>query len=224
MRLFGRSTQVILAAAALLLSLVLAAPVANAATPAVWVGAPLNAQWSESAGCPDRFPSARCSLPQSHHTTYQGQWAVDLQGIGPAANDRQVRLYAAPQDGRTPVSARVEQVAPACASGSTTQGGYVVKVGLYTGSQRIGHVNYAHIQPAAATGQTINRWGTVLGTVGSYRPNDCWKGVHLHLEMGSQVGFSCYNKGWKPYQRMNATNFVGFVGGNFASARRQACP
>jgi hypothetical protein len=42
--------------------------------------------------------------------------------------------------------------------------------------------------------------------------------------MFSAQSYACYNQGWKPGQGMYPTNFVGFVGGAYASGPRQACP
>jgi hypothetical protein len=152
---------------------------------------------------------------------YLDDWAGDLQGVTAGTG---VYLYAAPNDTSIPVSARVETVGPACASGSPADGGYRVTVALYSGSTRIGTVTYAHIQPSVSQGATISRWGTLLGTVGSYRWSSCWQGVHVHVEMSSQHHYSCFNRGWSPGQKVNPTNFIGFIGGNYASDRRQACP
>jgi hypothetical protein len=188
----------------------LAAP-AGAATIAVWVGSPVDGHW----------PTNSDSLPASHHRPYLGDWSVDLQGVGVG---QPVHLYAAPQNGHSPVSARVETVGPACASRDLADGGYQVTVGIYNGSTKVGKVTYAHIQPRVSAGQSINRWGTVLGTVGSYRWNRCWQKTHLHYEMYSQQNYACYNKGYTPGYPIRRANFLGFMGGNYASAPRGRCP
>lgn len=202
---------------------------ASTADPAVWVGSPFNGNWPNSNGCPAAYPSDTCSLPSVHRIVYYNpvggyldDWAADIgQGL-PAGTG--VYLYAAPQTGGLPISVKVETVGPACASGVIGYGGYRVTVAFYYYSTRIGTVTYAHINPALSQGSWISRWGTFLGTVGSYTGNSCWTGTHVHLEMSSQHNYACYNRGWAPGQYMNATNFIGFIGGNYASAPRQPCP
>jgi hypothetical protein len=188
----------------------LAAP-AGAATIAVWVGSPVNGHW----------PTNTDSLPANHHIVYGGDWSVDLQGVGAGQS---VYLYAAPQNGYSSVSAKVEIVRPACASGNPADGGYRVTVGMYNGGTKVGTATYAHIQPRVAAGQWVSRWGAVLGTVGSYRWNSCWKGVHVHHEMYSQQNYACYNKGYTPGYPIRRTNFLGFIGGSYAFAPEASLP
>ncbi|MBB4910575.1 M23 family metallopeptidase [Actinophytocola algeriensis] len=183
---------------------------AAAAEPAVWVGSPLAATWPTGS-----------SLPSQHHIPYNGDWSADLQSVRVGAP---VVLYAAPQNGSTSVSARVEIVRPACASGVIADGGYRVTVGLFTGGTKIGSATYAHINPSVSQGATIPRWNTQLGVVGNYRSSSCWTGPHVHVELYSQHNYACYNRGWAPGQAMSPTNFIGFTGGAFASGQRAACP
>lgn len=183
---------------------------AQAATPAVWIGSPMSATWPTGD-----------SQPAYHHIPYGGDWSADFQSV---PSGTPVVLYAAPQDGATPITARVEIVRPACASGVISQGGYRVTVGFFTGATKIGTATYAHVNPTVGQGATINRWGTQLGTVGSYTHNSCWMGSHVHFEMYSQQNYACFNRTWAPGQRMNPTNFVGFIGGSYAFGQRQPCP
>jgi hypothetical protein len=104
------------------------------------------------------------------------------------------------------------------------RGGDAVRVGIYDGGTRVGTVTYVHVNAAVSGGQAISRWGGVVGTVGSYRSNPCWRGRHLHAELYNDVNYACYNRGWRSGQRMSVTNFIGYLGGAFASAPRQACP
>jgi hypothetical protein len=209
---------------------------AEAGGPAVWVGSPVNGRWPTADGCSGsggQYPSATCSLPRAHHTfffgmPYRGDWGVDLQGVS-AGNS--VRLYAAPRSSSTAVRAKVETVRNACAARSgessaqtAARGGKVVVVGIYANGSRVGWVSYAHVQPSVSSGQWINRWGTQIGTVGRYTSNSCWRGVHLHFEMTNQSDYSCYNRGWRPGQAISRTNFMGFVGGRYATSPRTACP
>lgn len=200
----------------------------------IWVGAPFHGQWvpidSDCAGA--SFPSS-CSRPSVHHwltsaAAPYGDWAVDL---GAGAGTPAV-LYAAPQVASMPVTATVDRIAPACSSGNVADGGWAVTVAFSSNGTRIGSATFAHIQPAAGltAGQTINRWGTTLGTVGSYRyylpsgsRNGCWQGAHLHFQLYSAHNYACYNRGWVDKQWMNASNFLGFTGGNVASGPRQPC-
>ncbi|GLZ38136.1 hypothetical protein [Actinokineospora sp. NBRC 105648] len=193
-----------------LLSTAATSTATTSAEPAVWVGSPSAATWPTGG-----------SLPSTHHTPYGGDWSADLQSVGSGAA---VVLYAAPQDGAVPVTAKVEVVRAACASGVISQGGYRVTVGLYTGGTKIGAVTYAHVNPTVSQGATINRWGTTIGTVGDYSWSSCWQGRHVHVEMYSQHNYACYNRTWAPGQAMQPTNFIGFVGGAYASGRQQACP
>jgi hypothetical protein len=198
-----------------------AAP-AGAATPAVWVGSPFKGTWPNAVGCSGAtYPSVNCSLPSVHHNPYLGDWAADFQSVAAGTG---VYLYAAPQNSALAITARVEIVGPACASGSLAAGGQRVTVGFYNGSNKIGTATYAHINSTVARGAIIPRWGAKLGAVGKYTPGRCWSDVHLHFEMYSQYNYACYNKGWHPGQQMYATNFVGFTGGSYATAPRRACP
>lgn len=125
-------------------------------------------------------------------------WSVDLQVSAGA-----VYLYAAPRD--TPshgrISAKVESVGPACASGKTSDGGSQVRIGLYLDkSTLIGQVVYADIDVdaviTASNGKFLSkRWAVKLGTVGSYTKSGCWTGVHHHIEVVSRQNFACYNGG-----------------------------
>jgi len=199
----------LLAVAFLLAMLGFTSP-ASAAEPAVWIGSPLSATWPTGS-----------SLPTQHHIVYGGDWSADLQSVSVGAP---VLLYAAPQNGTTPVNAVVEVVRPACASGVVADGGYRVTVGLFTGGTKIGTATYAHINPSVSQGATISRWNTQLGVVGNYRSSSCWRGPHVHVELFSQHNYACYNRGWAPGQAMSPTNFIGFIGGAFASGPRAACP
>lgn len=229
----GIVAAAMIAAAGLAVLVPTAAHAAPARTP-VWVGSPINGTWAVWDGyCPGAsYPSATCEWPSVHHTffwgmPYRGDWGVDLHvGAGQG-----VILYAAPNDTSRTITAKVEQVRLACSAlpGESYQqtynrGGNTVVVGIYEGSTRIGWVAYVHIVPSVSAGQWINRWGTQLGTVGSFTSNSCWTGVHLHVEMTNETNYSCYNKGWTSGQAMNRTNFIGFLGGAYRTAPRQPCP
>jgi hypothetical protein len=196
----------------------------------VWVGSALDGTWPGADGCAGaRYPSANCSLPTAHHTfawggeRFPGDFGIDQQSVSPGMA---VSVFAAPQDPNlnNQIRAVVQDVQLACRSRRPADGGHTVTVAIYHGSTKIGTIAYVHVDPRVSRGQTINRWGAVIGTVGSYRSNGCWSGVHLHMELMSMTNYACFNKGWRPGQRMRRTNFVGYIGGAFASAPRRACP
>lgn len=207
---------------------------AAAARSSVWVGSPINGTWARWDGaCPGAvYPSANCSWPTVHHTyyngmRYRGDWGTDL-GVGAGQS---VHLYAAPKETWRRITAKVERVGLACAarSGETyrqtfNRGGNTVVVGLYEGASRVGWVAYTHVNPSVPAGRWINRWGTQIGTVGRYTPNSCWTGAHLHIEMTNETKYSCFNKGWRSGSAMRKSNFIGFLGGAYRTAPRQACP
>lgn len=229
----------IVCAALLVLGLLVAGPVqdASAATArtSVWIGSPTTSTWPNADGCAGAtYPSAKCSLPSVHHTfnygdPYPGDVGWDQQRV---ASGQEVRLYAAPNNTayNNQVTAHVLRVVPACAaitgesaSARIARGGYAVVVEIRHNGTPIGTIKYVHVQPAVGVGQ-VARWGALIGRVGSYTPNRCWGGLHLHVELLNYANYACYNKSWKPGQQTYATNFVGFIGGAYATSPRRACP
>ena len=202
----------------------------------IQVFAPLKGTWPTSSGCPAPFPSDTCSLPQYHHEyTGVGGWATDIQNVGYSATYKPpVYLYASHVDSALRISAKVETIGPACASRALADGGYRVTIDLLIGTSIIGKVTYMHVEPTAAiksaaqTHVAINPWGTQIGTVGKYRYNKCWKGVHLHVELWSPQpphNYACYNVAWKPGQALSAkSSILGLIGDTRASNPRQGCP
>ncbi|GAA3449690.1 hypothetical protein GCM10018962_15230 [Dactylosporangium matsuzakiense] len=182
---------------------------ASTPTPAVWVGAPFEGNWPTGD-----------SLPAVHNRAYGGDWAADL--VAPQGTP--VYLYAAPQNTALTITAVVDVVGPACASGRLDLGGKRVTIGLWNGNTKIGAVTYAHLETGLTAGTTVSRWGTLLGTVGHYTPGSCWDGDHSHVELYNQARYACYNRGYAPAQRFYPTNFIGFVGGDYATGTGQACP
>jgi hypothetical protein len=212
---------------------------ASTPDPAAWVGSPINGAWPDTNGCAGAaYPSSNCSLPWVHHITYAtsydwgsgvNDWAADLQRVNAG---QRVMLYAAPQNGGYDVAARVDKVQPACApllgesySSQINRGGYQVQVGLYVNGTKIGSATYAHINPSVSQGQWVARWGSQLGVVGSYTYGGCWQGAHVHVELSSRHNYACYSNVFRgiPWG-IAETNFIGFVGGSYASGPRQACP
>jgi hypothetical protein len=178
----------------------------------VWLGAPVDSAWGGEPASP----------PSVHHwlgnARDRGDWAVDL----PAGVGQRVVLYAAPQNSGVAVTARVDQLGDACINGRN--GGKFVTVGLYSGSIRIGSATYRHINPSVSVGQSVSRWGTVVGMIGRYTVNSaCWTGPHTHIQLYSSRNYACYNKGYRHNSPVRRTNFVGFTGGNAAGGPRRAC-
>jgi len=234
--------------------LVIAVPGASAADlPAVWIGSPVNGHWptNEYHGAWDcylstAYPSDRCSLPYAHHSFYYGDkylgdWAADLQGV---TTSTPVKVFAAPENTALTITAKVANVTYACAarSGETSaqrlaRGGRAVVVAFYNGSTKIGTAKYVHINPVSGitTGATIPRWNKTIGYPGSYKAGSCWGGVHVHFEMTSWLHYACYNKGYYPRptsstdlkhapSTIKESNFIGYIGGNYASGPRKMCP
>ena len=202
--------------------------------PPVWVGAPFSGTWVPvDYDCPPYVSEATaiaqqsCSRPAYHHflasaSAPYGDFAVDLGApVGTPAV-----VYAAPQNPAVAIRAVVDNIQPACSSRLVSDGGYAITVAFYAGSTRVGSATYGHINPMAGLtrGQAISRWGGIVGTVGTYNRGGCWTGPHLHFQMYSQHNYACYNRGWQDRQHMNPSNFLGYIGGNFASASRRPCP
>lgn len=181
----------------------------NASTE-VWCGSPVDGTWAAFAS----------STPAQHGIFFGGDWSVDL----PAAAGQSAQIFCAPQDGRSDVTARVDNVRPACRSGVHADGGQVVTVGLYNGSARIGFMAIAHVNATVSTGQTISRWGGSVGNIGAYRSNSCADGAHAHVEMYNTSRWSCYNRTYRVGQRIGRSNFIGFVGGARGTGQRAGCP
>lgn len=211
------------------------APTANsvAADPAVWIGSPIEGRWTDSQGCKGaKFPSSSCSLPTVHHNYFVGgnSWATDLQ-VGKGAS---VKIYGAPSNTalNNRIAAKIESIAPACRSKRLADGGSRILVGFYLDKKTlIGKVAYAHVvaKTGLKQGAWVNRWSTLIGTVGSYSKGSCWTGVHHHLELGSRQGYACFNKGYvasstpSKSSKLFRSNFVGFIGGSYAGPRKP-CP
>ncbi|MEO5663516.1 MAG: M23 family metallopeptidase [Nocardioides sp.] len=183
--------------------------------PPIWVGSPIQGTWDLPTSQGGDGAAAHHWLSNARD---QGDFAIDLiAGAG-----QQVVLYAAPQSPGVAISAKVDQVGASCRNGG---GGSFVTVGFYSSAQRIGSATYAHIKPSVSVGQSLNRWGTVVGTVGSgyARSADCWTGPHVHMQLFSDRHYACFNKGFRLGQAINRTNFVGFTGGAVAMGPRQRC-
>lgn len=191
------------------------APSSSGSAPLVWVGSPIAGSWDLPASRGGDGPTVHHWLANARD---QGDFAVDLI----AAADQQVKLYVAPQDGRTTITARVDQIGEACRGGG---GGQFATIGFYAGSTRIGSATYAHLRLAVGEGQSISRWDGVIGYVGKNYPinRDCWTGPHVHFQLYSNRNYACFNKGYSLGYPLNRTNFLGFTGGNVANAPRRAC-
>ncbi len=204
----------------------------------VWVGAPFAGAWPGSA-------RSTSSLPANHKPVYKvpghswlSDWALDYYAVAGTS----VKVYVAPKDSRlaSRITTQVLDVQPTCAAvaGETAsqriaRGGYVVFVGVFDSGLRVGTVAYAHVNPAFATSYrgTLNRWGGVVGTVGQYTYNKCWQvsvstGHHVHMEFSNEnpTYMACYRPNVPQNATLAVSEYMGYLGGAFATTRQQACP
>jgi murein DD-endopeptidase MepM/ murein hydrolase activator NlpD len=106
----------------------------------------------------------------------------------------------------------------------------MVSVTFYAGTLEVGTATYAHINPDASVyvGAPIPRWGGYLGFAGTNYTYDpaCWTGPHVHFELRSARHYACWNRGFtnKIGYGLSNSNFLGFIGGNYAAAQYQPCP
>jgi hypothetical protein len=184
----------------------------------VWIGTPFSTTLHKKSECGTTEYS--CPFPWKHWTEYGGDWSIDLRKEASSS----VYLYAAPQHTRDSVTAKVERVSEACANGN--QGGKVVRVGVYVNGKSIGTIAYSHVVTSLKKDDKIDRWGGKIGTLFSttVKNDQCWTGPHLHLEVSSKKGYSCYNKGLLPSAKFSEKDFIGFVSGARASSRKKSCP
>ncbi len=121
------------------------------------------------------------------------------------------------------VTAKVDQVGAACTGGAN--GGQFATIGFYSNGVRIGLATYAQLRLVVSPGQTLPRWGALIGYVGKNYPINasCWTGPHVHFQLYSNRNYACFNKGYTLGYPLARTNFLGFTGGNVASSARRAC-
>jgi hypothetical protein len=216
----------------------LPASAAGSATTKVWVGAPYTGYWPGSPNPTDALPKYHDPLFTVYGQNYTHDWAMDY--YAPAGTG--VRLYAAPKDSAlgSQITAKVVYIQPTCRSGSVSSGGYAVHIAIYHSGVQVGSIVYGHVQPdfnkdgattSADTGyrKGIARWGGYIGTVGKYTKNPCWdvsgtSGHHTHVELGNIKNFACYRPGVAQHARIAEHEYIGYLGGAFASAKKQACP
>ena len=135
-----------------------------------------------------------------------------------------VYLYAAPQVAGTSITAKVDKV------------GVPVRSPRQCGLAVVDRSAHRLDALARSAGDVANRptldhrrkVGSIGTVGGGYAVSSCWRGVHLHVEMGNAHNFSCYNGGFHfghPWgDTIHRTNFIGFVGGQRTTASRQPCP
>lgn len=210
----------------------------------IWVGAPYGGYWPGS-------PNSTSSLPSKHNPTYtiyghtyKGDWAMDYYQVA----GTRAYVYAAPKDSslNSAITAKVVKVGPACLSGVIGDGGYAVQVSLYDTGVRVGTVVYAHVNPdfnndGATTSTDVNyrgsisRWGGYIGKIGAYRvgttanPNTCWDvhssgGQHVHIELSNEKNYACYRPGVAQHASIAVHEYIGYLGGAFATGPKTACP
>lgn len=198
-----------------------------ASTPrdSVWIGAAIDGRW----------PTNPYSHPSQHHTfRYSnagvGDWGFDQIGV---TRGQRVYVYAAPQDTglNKAIRAKIQSVSPICArrkgesvNAQLARGGSAVVVAIYSGTTKVGAVTYGHVQPTVRAGDPVSRWGGQIGTIGQYQANGCWDGVHLHMELYNEARYACYNGAFSAGAPMRRTNYIGYLGGAFASAAKKPCP
>lgn len=231
-----------LTAVALLTATLFALPMqtasADSASTPIWVGAPFQGQWPGNARSVGSLPQSHAPVYTVSGYSYKHDWAIDYYAVAGTP----VRVYAAPKNSalNNRVTARVLLVRAACASGVIGYGGYQVQVGLFDGAARVGSVTYAHVNPDFnGDGQTtaadvnyrggISRWGGYIGKVGAYTRNSCWdvsrsSGHHLHMEFANVKNYSCYRPGVPQNATLKASEYMGYLGGAYASGTRRACP
>lgn len=206
-----------LAVAATLMMIAVGPTPADAySSPAIWVGSPIKGTWNAS--------------PSSHHKLVKASpgndWAVDISG-----GLQNVVLYVAPSNSayNARVTTKITQIIDdnTCRAGG---GGDTVTVGIYYNGTLYGRATYAHLDRTASlrVGQTVSRWGTVLGAVRTSTANSggsgCWTGPHVHMEMRAETQYACWNKGYRVGSSvLSPSNFVGFVSGPLSTSAR-ACP
>jgi hypothetical protein len=204
----------------------------------VWVGAPFAGAWPGSARSTGSLPAYHTPVFNVPGHTWKSDWAMDYYAVGAP-----VKVFAAPKDSRldSRITATVKDVRPTCGAKYTgetvasrvARGGWAVFVGIYDGGVQVGTIAYGHVNPAFATTYRggINRWGGDVGTVGKYTQNSCWDvgvdaGHHTHLELSNENPnyMSCYRPGVPQNATLSASEYIGYLGGSFATARSQACP
>lgn len=206
-----RSTSLLLAVTLAILGVVTLQGTASAVvSPEAWAGSPVTGKWNADA--------------RTHHwlgnAKDQGDWASDI--TAPAGTS--VVVYVAPQKSGYTIMTRVDQIGAGCVA--PRNGASFVTVGIYANGSRIGSITYGHVNPTVHVGQSVNRWGSVIGHVAGGLPvnSACWTGPHVHLQMFNVHNYSCFNRGYKIGSTLRPTNFVGFAGGHRVSGPRQACP
>lgn len=195
--------------------------------PAIWVGSPVNSTWGV-AGDVSTTPAG------GHHrfakASPQNDWSVDQSGI--ASSDRAAYLYVAPSNSgyNNRVTTTVHQIIDdnACRYGG---GGDLVTIAIRLDGVVVGHATFGHLDrnPDLRVGQKVNRWGTLLGhasnlTGSATGGSSCWTGRHVHTELRASSDYSCWNRGYSTGQRLNRTNFIGFVTGSSLARTARPCP
>lgn len=224
--------------AATLFALPMQSASANSVSTPIWVGAPFQGAWPGSARWTGSLPDRHVPVHTVSGYSYKHDWAIDYYAVAGTA----VRVYAAPKNGAlgSRVTARVLLVRSACASQVIANGGYQVQVGFFDGTVRVGSVTYTHVNPDFnGNGRTdtadvnyrgsISRWGGYIGKVGQYTRNSCWdvsqaSGHHVHMEFANVKNYSCYRPGVPQNATLKASEYMGYLGGAYASGTRKACP
>lgn len=211
---------------------------AGSSTTPVWVGAPFRGAYAGTNNRPaGSLPGRHTPVYTVPGYNYTHDWSMDF--YAPAGTD--VMVFAAPKNSvyNNEITAQVLSVRAACGSGVIGNGGYVVIVGIVHAGVRVGSVAYAHVNPDfdrnGVTNSTdisfrgtVSRWGGYIGKVGSYVRNSCWdvgttNGHHVHVEFANVKNYACY-RDLAPGSVISQGEFMGYVGGAYASAKNKPCP
>ena len=158
------------------------------------------------------------SAPGHHHTPYGtgGDWAMDLA----AGAGTRVHVNLAHATGG--VSLRVADIRSACSAGAA-YGGWLVQVDVTVAGRYLGWIVYAHVNPSVSQGQSLSD-GQQIGTIwGGGAGNSCWTGAHVHIEPRNDKHYSCLVPRGEG-SSVGTVNDLGVLGGQWRSAKNQACP
>jgi len=167
------------------------------------------------------FNGSLTSHPADHHrvttdpeTGQSSDWASDWSVSAGTPITPQL-------NGPYGTTLKVMDVQPSCSGGA--DGGTAVRIAVYepNGGPRIGWVAYLHLADVAVSAGQVVATDTVIGTVGSFTPNEaCWTGPHVHIEGFNDHEYSCY---YAPAS-VAPGNPIGRIGGSDVGSAPAPCP
>jgi hypothetical protein len=159
-----------------------------------------------------------------HHALAESEWSADIG----ATDGQPVYLSVMGYPGFVTVTNKIASITPMCSA--TDPAAYNVTVEVWARLEsnqiwrNIGLVSYVHITPSSSI--AVDGWywpSTLLGTTGDYTwYNDCWEGVHLHMDSWNKNHYSgWYNAAWNgtgvtyssSYWSMTPFGVLGGTGG-----------